>query len=442
MAKGSGVRAVYGALMAAMSVALGISGAAADDLGSEEIGASDAGDAARMATDGGGRRLWSRQPGTSSDDQAYGVATEGNVYVVGGTGGALGGANEGAFDAWVSKFDGDGHRLWSRQFGTSTTDSATGVATDKNGNVYLVGYTFGALGGPNKGDADAWVSKFDGDGHQLWIRQFGTSADDFGVKSVATDQNGNFYVVGYTEGALGGFHKGGHDAWVIKFDGDGHQLWKRQPGTRDLDEADDVAIDADGNVYVVGITVGALGGPNKGAFDAWVIKFDGNGHQLWSRQPGTRDGEEAFGAATDTDGNVYLVGYTDGALGGPKKGDLDAWVIKFDGDGHRLWKRQPGTSASDLAIDVATDTDGNVYLVGYTFGALGGPNKGDADAWVIKFDSAGHGLWRRQPGTSAEERALHVAPDRDGVYVVGFTLGALGGPNMGGEDGWVIKYAR
>jgi hypothetical protein len=330
MAKGNGVRAVCGALMAAMSVALGISGSAADDLGSEEIGTSDAGSAASMATDGG-RRLWSRQPGTSSDDQAYSVATDtdGNVYVVGGTGGALGGANEGAFDAWVIKFDGGGRRLWSRQFGTNTTDSATGVATDKNGDVYLVGYTFGALGGPNKGLSDAWVSKLDGDGHQLWIRQFGTSADDF-VRSVATDQDGNLYVVGYTEGALGGFHKGEHDAWVVK----------------------------------------------------------------------------------------------------------------FDDDGHELWKRQPGTSASDLAIDVATDTDGNVFLVGYTFGALGGPYKGDADAWVIKFDSAGHGLWRRQPGTSAEERALHVAPDRDGVYVVGFTLGTLGGPNMGGEDGWVIKYAR
>jgi hypothetical protein len=72
----------------AMGIALGISGAAADDLvGSEEIGASDAGDAASIATGGGGRVLWSRQSGTSVDDVAAGVATDrdGNVYVVGGT---------------------------------------------------------------------------------------------------------------------------------------------------------------------------------------------------------------------------------------------------------------------------------------------------------------------------------------------------------------------
>jgi hypothetical protein len=114
MAKGSGVRAVCGALMAVVSV-LGISGAAADDtVGSEPPSPpSDAGDAASIATGGGGRVLWSRQPGTSADDSAVGVATDrdGNVYVVGETFGALGSPNKGIGDAWVIKFDGGGRRL-------------------------------------------------------------------------------------------------------------------------------------------------------------------------------------------------------------------------------------------------------------------------------------------------------------------------------------------
>ena len=106
MANSSGVRAVCGALMAAMGVALGISGVAANDLiGTEQIGAGDADDAANMAT-GGGRVLWSRQPGTSDGDDTSGVATDtdGNVFVVGSTGGALGGANKGLTDAWVIKY--------------------------------------------------------------------------------------------------------------------------------------------------------------------------------------------------------------------------------------------------------------------------------------------------------------------------------------------------
>ncbi|MFO1112815.1 MAG: SBBP repeat-containing protein [Rhodospirillales bacterium] len=60
-----------------------------------------------------------------------------------------------------------------------------------------------------------------------------------------------------------------------------------------------------------------------------MIKFDRCGRQLWSRQPGTSDADDAGGVATDQDGNAYLVGSTDGALGGPNKGDGDAWVIKY-----------------------------------------------------------------------------------------------------------------
>jgi hypothetical protein len=138
----------------------------------------------------------------------------------------------------------------------------------------------------------------------------------------------------------------------------------------------------------VGSTEGALGGPNKGSFDAWVIKFDGDGVVL-SRQPGTSARDFAFGVATDTDGNASVVGETGGALGGPLPPPVaDAWVIKFDGDGDVLWTQQAGSTGManrDSANGVATDADGNVCVVGDTQGALGGPNKGGQDAWVIKY---------------------------------------------------------
>jgi hypothetical protein len=444
MASGSAVRGMCG-LAAAIGVTLIISVGAADDpVVSEQMEASDAGDAATGVASGVGRLLWSRQPGTSDVDEARGVATDkdGNIYVVGTTLGALGGRNKGDGDAWVIKFAGDGRRLWSRQPGTSAVDFAQDVATDTHGNVYVVGTTLGALGRRNKGGTDAWVIKFDSGGRRLWSRQPGTTDDDEAL-GVATDTDGSVYVVGSTFGALGGPLKGVQDAWMIKFDSDGRRLWGRQPGTSDGDSATGVTTDTDGNVYVVGTTFGALGGPKRGNTDAWVIKFDGDGHQLWSQQPGTSDGDRAFAVATDADGNVYVVGESDGALGGPNKGEDDAWVIKFDSKGRQLWSQQPGTSDTDVARDVATNKHGNVYVVGQTLGALGGPSRGGVDAWVIKFDGDGHPLWSEQPGTSDFDLATGVATDTDGnVSVVGGSYGALGGANEGIEDAWVIKYAR
>jgi Beta-propeller repeat len=60
-----------------------------------------------------------------------------------------------------------------------------------------------------------------------------------------------------------------------------------------------------------------------------VAKVDAAGHQLWVRQLGTADGDNAKGVATDGDGNVYLTGYTDGSLGGANQGYSDAWVAKY-----------------------------------------------------------------------------------------------------------------
>ena len=151
------------------------------------------------------------------------------------------------------------------------------MATDATGNVYLAGYTGGSLGGPNRGGGDAWVAKYSAAGSRLWIRQFGTAADE-GESGVATDPAGNVYLAGYTWGALGGPNRGGPDAWLAKVDAAGHIVWKRQLGTDgggdDAENALDLATDTAGNVFVTGYTSGPLGGPYRGGFnDAWVAKY-------------------------------------------------------------------------------------------------------------------------------------------------------------------------
>jgi len=401
-------------------------------------------DTITLTVDAPGVLRWTRQFGTSEEDFATGVATDadGNVYAVGATFGDLEGANAGFGDAFVRSYRGDGTLRWTRQFGTTSDGRAEGVATDASGNVYVVGYTFLALEGESAGGVDAFVRSFDRDGTVRWTRQFGTNATDEAL-GVATDASGNVYVVGRTLGALVGDSAGSADAFVRSYASDGTLRWTRQFGTSSSDVATGVATDASGNVYAVGSTGGALEGDSAGGFDAFVRSFDGDGTVRWTRQFGTSGGDSASGVASDASGNVYVAGRTGGALEGPNAGFFDAFVRSFDGDGTVRWTRQFGTSSDDDASGVETDASGNVYVAGWTGGALEGNNPISTDAFVRSFDGDGTVRWTRQFGTSGSDRAAGVATDvSGGVFVAGRTFGALEGESFGGWDAFIRTYGR
>jgi hypothetical protein len=158
-----------------------------------------------------------------------------------------------------------------------------------------------------------------------WVRQLGTSETD-AASGVATDGKGSVYLAGSTTGSLGGASRGNDDAWLAKYSAAGALRWKRQLGTAALDVADGVAVDGDGNLYISGSTQGSLGGPFQGGDrDAWVAKYSASGDLLWIQQFGTAESEEANAVATDGDGNVYISGLTSRL----NQADGDAWVAKY-----------------------------------------------------------------------------------------------------------------
>ena len=144
---------------------------------------------------------WARHFGTDSRDEAFGIATDasGNVYATGYTDGDLEGSNAGNRDAFIRSYDSNGNLRWTRQFGTSSIDEARGIATDASGNVYTTGRTNGNLEGSNAGNSDAFIRSYDNNGNLRWTRQFGTSSWE-GAFGIATDTSGNVYATGVTIG--------------------------------------------------------------------------------------------------------------------------------------------------------------------------------------------------------------------------------------------------
>lgn len=111
-----------------------------------------------------GVRQWTRQIGTAEQDVFYDAAvdTDDNIYVTGRTQGGLDGKTHfGNHDIAVLKYKNDGTKLWSRQLGTSGDDQGASIATDRINNVYVVGRASGNLeGNAGFGSTDAFVSKF------------------------------------------------------------------------------------------------------------------------------------------------------------------------------------------------------------------------------------------------------------------------------------------
>lgn len=346
-------------------------------------------DAVLIMYDRFGTKQWSRQFGSAADETALAVAVDGagNVYVGGVSDGHIDGATpNSASGAFVAKFDSAGSRRWIRQISSGQYEVVRSLAVDAAGDVVAAGYTTGDLFAPYAGGgADLYVLKLDGDGNLKWGRQFGTSRTD-NASGVAVDAQRNVFVVGYTFG--GGANAGSADVLVAKYDANGVSQWMQQFGTADLDVASGVAIGPGGSLYVVGRTEGSFAGEtNAGGQDAFVARLDTSGHLAWLRLIGSGADEMARGLAVDATGNVMVVGETTGTLtGAASAGASDGFLAKFDQSGTRLWLRQFGTSGNETVTSVGVDGGGNAFVAGQTPGSFDGKtNLGDSDLFLLKF---------------------------------------------------------
>jgi hypothetical protein len=110
-------------------------------------------------------------------------------------------------------------------------------------------------------------------------------------------------------------------------------------------------------------------------------------------------------------GDIVVAGWTEGSLGGPNEGVVDAFIVKYASDGTERWRRQLGSTVIDLVEGVAINDAGDVVIAGYTPGSLGGPNNGGWDVFVAAYSSDGRLLWTRQPGTTVDDWTYGVTID-------------------------------
>lgn len=297
----------------------------------------------------GGSLLYSTYLGGSNAEGGSGVAVDsvGNAYVVGSTNSPDFPTTEGAFDrtcgtdancdpyfppgshfcapspcepwkaydAFVVKVSPDGAALiYSTYLGGNSNDSASDIALDGQGNVYLTGSTTGSfptlnpyqsnLAGGFVGDfclswpcPDIFITKLNPQGSALLYSTYlgGSGVESAGA--IAIDPNGNAYVVGATyspdfpvsTGAYQSTLNSHSNAFVAKLNSAGNVLINSTflGGGFGENWGSGIALDNLGNIYVTGITqspnfptVMPINSTLRGGRDGFVTKFDASGKTI------------------------------------------------------------------------------------------------------------------------------------------------------------------
>ena len=383
------------------------------------------------------------------------VDSAGNAYVTGETGASTFPTTAGSFqtapmgfDTFITKLNPAGSALvYSARFGGNFDDFGRGIALDGAGNAYITGWTvcrsttctFPTINAfqPNfgGGNNDAFVTKINSTGSALVYSTFLgggkiiNATDDWG-QGIAVDSAGSAYVTGYTfapdfpvTGGAFDTTRAGLDAFVTKFAPDGRSLvYSTFLGGTGREQGQGIAVDANGNAYVTGITessdnqftkdnegfpVTAGAFQVKGSFDAFVSKLNpsGSGLVYSTYLGGSADVDRGWAITLDSAGNATVTGDTasndfpiinaiQGTYGG---GSTDAFVTKLNATGTGLiYSTFLGGNLTDEGRGIAANANGDVYVTGDTSSANfptavplqvnnGGGIENHDDAFVVKI---------------------------------------------------------
>ena len=369
--------------------------------------------------DHNGNWLWANQAGGISYDYGRGIAVDdnGNSYITGefeesATFGTTTLTSSGSYDIFVAKLDSSGNWLWAKQAWGIGEDVGFSIAVDAKGNSYITGVfiesaNFGTTTLTSSGDYDIFVAKLDINSNWLWAKQAGGTDDDYG-NGIAVDANGNSYVTGYfSESATFGTttltSSGDIDIFVAKLDSSGNWLWANQAGGTNCDYGHGIAVDDNGNSYIIGnflesANFGITTLTSSGYYDIFVAKLDINGNWLWAKQAGGTSYDFGNSIAVDTNRNVYVTGFFYSSscsfgtitLINSSSEYIDIFVAKLDINGNWLWAKQAGGTSDDCGYGITVDVNGNSYITGIfrgsaTFGTTTLTSSGDFDIFVAKL---------------------------------------------------------
>lgn len=222
--------------------------------------------------------------------------------------------------------------------------------------LYDTGYATIGSSSLSGSSSDVYLLRVDSLGNYLWSKTYGGNQSDNGESIVETPDSG-FVIAGHTNS----FGVGGFDAYLIKTDKDGNLEWQKTYGGSDWDFAHSVILMPDGGYVIAGETYSSGLGNN----DVYLIRTDSLGNSIWQRTFGTSQNDNASDILLALDGNLYVSGTTNG-LG---NGGNDTYILKVDINGNLIWEKTIGTLQDDVGNAISQhEINNKLVICGYTNG--------------------------------------------------------------------------
>lgn len=401
-------------------------------------------------------------------------------------------------DVYIEKRSPEGELLWNTFIGG---EGQEGASTTIRGSIYLIGQTTSTTNIATPGvfmenfllnssggkPTNAFIMKINENGEKEWGTYFRSSTGDEveQIYDFTVDQNGNVYVVGYTQSnenvsTQGAFDENlgeaEHKGFIQKFDTNGNRVWGTYYGSSlNTSVLCNIALDQSGNIVVGGYNLGGTDsanyfltpgtyndGFNGGQPDLFLAKFSPEGERIWGLMYGGFNIEQSVDIAIDNQNNIVWFGSTESeediASPGAYQENLgsinatdDAFLAKFDENGNRLWSTYYGGQNIDSYGDgggpailgrsnmdvISFDENDNIYFASLTKSSnqISTPNTfqdelasaENFDTYIAKFNPGGERLWGTYFGGLGDDKTSGLLyAGNDEFYLYGATSSTEG----------------
>jgi hypothetical protein len=303
------------------------------------------------------------------------------------------------YSPWIVKFDAYGKWEWDKRYGVEEDGEVKDIIQTHEGGYLLTG----KIRVPDAG-YDLWLLKLDEKGDSVWSKTFGGPLYESGT-SIVWVSDESYFISGQADELSGQQHTG---LWLLKIDNKGDTLWTRKYGAGDKYSLSLENLVKSGSHDYAGIEVIDIDG--ESALESGIVLFNDDGDTLWTKCL-TNPPYSCFATSISpaSDGGFILTGmqYTGESW--------DLLLLKVNPEGETEWSVTFGADGWEMGHSVQQTAEGG-YIIGGTTDSYG-LYANNLDAWLIKTDSHGHKVWSNTYGGEAEnERFIDVHALADGGY--------------------------